>query len=234
MFQMSARACDIWRMEDSPHLTNLRTRLRVIMERKGIRPTTLSSKVGDSPTLVKDLLEKTKDAKLSTIYKLAEALGVAPTDLLEGDLDSIPVGPRLFVKGEVAAGQWCDAVEWPEPDWQPMIGSPELGSSVDHRFFLKVKGGSMNLIYPEGSYIECISVFGRAEVRPGKRVVVMRRRDDQLVEATVKELVEIDGSLWLVPRSTNPDHQAYRMDAPGDGIEEVMISAVVVSSVRPE
>lgn len=221
-------------MEDPPHLTNLRKRLRFIMDRKGVKPTTLSTKVGDSPTLVSDLMSKTKDTKLSTIYKLAAALGVSATELLDGDLQAISAGPKLWVKGEVAAGQWCEAVEWPQPDWKPMIGTPNIDVAPDLRCFLKVRGDSMNLVYPDGTFIECVSVFGRVTIEPGKRVVVIRRRFDQMVEATVKELVDINGVLWLVPRSTNPAHQAYRLDQPGDGIEEVMLMAVVVSSVRPE
>lgn len=204
------------------------------MKRKDVKPTTLSLGVGKSPTLVKDLMDKAKDTKLSTIYKLADALGVEPKDLLSGDVDAIPVGPKLYLKGEVAAGLWCDAIEWPRSDWMPMTGAPNVNAEPAHRHFLRVKGDSMNLLYPEGSYVECVSVFGHAEAMPGKRVIVIRKREDQFCEATVKELVEIDGVLWAVPRSTNPAHQAYRLDDPGEGIEEVRIAAVVVSSVRPE
>lgn len=115
-----------------------------------------------------------------------------------------------------------------------MIGRPDITADPMHRFFLRVRGDSVNEVYPEGTFIECVSVFGRIEPVPGKRVVVVRRRCDGLIEATVKELVERDETLWLVPRSTNPSHQAYRLDQPGDGIDEVSIIAVVVSSVRPE
>jgi len=92
----------------------------------------------------------------------------------------------------------------------------------------------MNLVYPENTYIECVSIFGRAEPSAGKRVVVLRRRSDELLEATVKELVEIDGEVWFAPRSNNPSHRAFRADDPGDGIDEVTVIAVVVASVRPE
>lgn len=221
-------------MSDPVYIENLRSRLRIIMDRKRVKPTTLSAKVGDSPTLVHDLMSKSKDAKLSTIYRLASALGVAPSDLISGDIDAISAGPNLWIKGEVAAGHWCEAIEWPQSDWMPLTGSTAIQADPAKRFFLRVRGDSMNLVYPEGSFIECVSVYDRVTIEPGKRVVVVRRREDQMLEATVKELVEIDGALWLVPRSTNPTHQAYRLDSPGEGIEEVVVLAVVVSSVRPE
>lgn len=234
MFQMSASACDSWRVDSPPPIDGLRRRLRAIMKRKDVKPTTLSLKVSGNPTLVKDLLEKTGDMKLSTVYRLAVALGVSVSDLLASDIDAVPVGPQLFVKGKVAAGQWVEAWEWPEDDWQILTGRSDVTADMNHRFFLRVAGDSMNLVYPEGTFIECVSVFGRAEILPGKRVVVVRRRFDQRIEATVKELVEMNGEQWLAPRSSNPAHQAFKLDEPDPEIEEATIIAVVVSSVRPE
>lgn len=204
------------------------------MEARGIKPTTLSLKLGPNKRLVKDLLEKSTDVNMSTLVRLAEALGVSPTSLLVDELDGVAAGPTLWLKGEVAAGQWVDAYEWPRDDWQAMIGRPDVTADLQHRFFLRVRGDSMDRVYPEGTLIECVSVFGRAEALPGRRVVVLRRRSDLLVEATVKEMVEIDGHVWFVPRSTNPAHQAFRADDADGNIEEVSIVAVVVSSLRPE
>lgn len=231
---MIALACDNRAVAGAFDIEVLRRKLRAAMARREIAPTTLSTRVGKSPTLVKDLLEKTGDTKISTIYRLADALGVDVGDLLDGDVEGTPLGPRLYVKGEVAAGQWIEAFEWPEQDWLAMTGRPDVNADPKQRFFLRVRGDSMNLVYPEGSYIECVSVFGHAEALPGKRVVVLRRRVDGLIEATVKELVETNGEVWFAPRSTNPAHQAFRGDNPGEEIEEVSVVAVVVASVRPE
>jgi DNA-binding Xre family transcriptional regulator len=49
---------------------------------KGIAPTTLSQKVGKSKSLVKEILEEGRDIKLSTLTRLAGALGIEVTDLL--------------------------------------------------------------------------------------------------------------------------------------------------------
>lgn len=111
---------------------------------------------------------------------------------------------------------------------------PDISVNPMHRFFLKVAGDSMDLLYPHGTFVECISSFGLFEIESGKRYVVLRRREDQRIEATLKELVEIDGVMWLVPRSSNPSHQAFRLDEPGEGIEEIQIIAKVVASVRTE
>ena len=109
-----------------------------------------------------------------------------------------------------------------------MIAKPE------HRFGLRVVGDSMDLLYPEGTILECVSTFGHAEGVPGKRVIIIRVDENQHCEATVKELVEQDGQLWAVPKSSNPEHRPIKLNGPEPGISEVRIAAVVVASIRPE
>lgn len=234
IFTAKGIACDNAGMSRIFDIDVFRRRLAKAMQAKGMKPTTLSLAIGKSPTLIRDLFEKSGDPKLSTVYRIADALHIEAADLLLSDLEPAPVGPSLFVKGVVSAGQWVDCFEWPEPDWGIMTGRPDVTADQSHRFGLLVRGDSMNEVYPDGTYIECVSVFGRAEIAPGKKVVVLRHRDDGMIEATVKELVEIDGELWARPRSTNPAHQAFKLDEPEPGIVETRIAAVVVGSMRPE
>lgn len=212
----------------------LRRNLAAIMNRRQRKPTTLSLAVGRSPTLVRDLLEKTGDTKLSTLFRLAKELDVDVTDLLKADFSPMPSGPELFVKGAVQAGEWVEAYEWHRDEWRSMQGRPDITAPADARFFLQVAGDSMDLHYPEGSFVECVDVLYCEAVKPGQRVIAVRTRFDGLVEATVKELVESEGRMWLVPKSTNPLHQAIPFDGVEPEVEEVRIIAVVVSSVRPE
>ena len=231
---MSALSCDMRLMSGGFDISVLRARLSEVMEKKGIKPTTLSLSVSKSPTLVRDLMEKTTDTKLSTLFRLANELGVPVADLITPNAEPLPLGPSLYLRGEVAAGLWNEAAEWPRGDWETVTGTPNHSVPADHRFFLRVRGDSMDQVYPEGTLLECASLFGGAEAEPGKRVIVVRKRKDEMYEATVKELVEIDGALWLSPRSSNPKHSAMLLNQPDDDIEEIRISAVVISSVRPE
>ncbi len=231
---MLAAACDNRPMAKDFDIEVLRKNLASIMARRNRKPTTLSLAVGKSPTLVRDLLEKTADTKLSTIYRLADELGVEISDLLRSDFQPIPAGPELFVKGQVQAGNWVEAYEWPAEEWQTLAGRPDISVPNQFRFFLRVAGDSMDEVYPEGTFVECLSIFAEPEITPGKRVIAVRARADGLIEATVKEVRMVDGKVWLAPRSRNPQHQAFAVDDVGDGIEEVRIVAPVVSSVRPE
>jgi repressor LexA len=81
---------------DQPDITTIRENLQRIMERKGVKPTTLSQRVSSSKTLVKDLLTKVGDVQFSTLRKLAGALDVELGDLL--------ALPRVPIVGKIGAG----------------------------------------------------------------------------------------------------------------------------------
>lgn len=208
-------------------------RLSVLRKSKGLTQSDLAERIGvEQPTIGRWETGK-REPTLAQVHQLADILGVDAGSLIDPGV-ALAVGPRLFVKGEVAAGLWQPAYEWPEADWQSFTGRADVTAAAQHRFGLRITGDSMNELYPAGTIVECVSLFGHAEAKPGKRVVVIRRDIHDMYEATVKELVEQDGELWLVPRSTNPAHQPFRIGSQEEGIVETRIAAVVVASVRPE
>lgn len=207
--------------------------LAALRKKRGLTQAALAEKLGVEQPTIQRWEKGKREPELAQLVALAAALGVEPGSLLAG-ATIVPIGPRLCVKGEVAAGVWRSAVEMPEDEWQSFTGRADVNADVKHRFGLRVVGDSMDEVYPPGTIIECVSLFGRAEASPGKRVVVIRRDTDDQYEATVKELVERDGDLWLVPRSSNPAHRPFKLGDPEPGIIETRIAAVVVASVRPE
>jgi transcriptional regulator with XRE-family HTH domain len=174
-----------------------------------------------------------REPDFENLSNLADALGVEPGAFFTENI-AVPTGPKLSVKGAVQAGHWVEAYEWPEDDWQTFNGRPNVAAKLEHRFGLRVVGDSMNLKYPHGSIVECISTFGHVEALVGRRVVVVRKRDDQMYEATVKKLVEQDGELWAVPESSNPAFLPIRLAAAEPGILETRIAAVVVRAIIDE
>lgn len=147
----------------------------------------------------------------------------------------VELGPSLYVVGAVAAGVFSEQWRWDESEWRSFTGRSDIRAPMKDRFGLEVSGDSMNLVYPEGTILECVWYFGDEIIPSGKRVIVQRTRKDGQLEATVKELVrDEDGVEWLVPRSSNPVHQAVRADRPPEGIKRVEIIARVVASTRLE
>ncbi len=204
-----------------------------LRKRRGWTQGDLAERVGVEQPTVQRWENGKREPSFDQLFALARVLEVTPASLIDPSI-AAPLGPQLFVKGEVAAGVWREAIETPESEWQTFTGRADITANVEHRFGLRVVGDSMNLVYPPGTIVECVSVFGHVEVRPGRRVVIIRENEDGQCEATVKELVEQDGALWAVPRSTNFAHQPVRLDHPEPGIRETRIGAVVVASVRPE
>jgi SOS-response transcriptional repressor LexA len=151
-------------------------------------------------------------------------------------VDHATLGPRLFVKGEVAAGIWREAWEVEPDEWEVFTGRADVTAPLRERFGLRVVGDSMDEVYPPGTIVECVAYDGEDEIPSGKRVVVLRSNISGDVEATVKELVyDPDGRMWLRPRSSNPMFQAFPANEPDDPkITKVEIIAIVVSSIRPE
>ena len=208
-------------------------KLAEIRAKRGLTQAQLAERIDVAQATVQRWEKGKREPDFEQLHALASALGTTAGELLEGGV-ATPVGPRLFVKGEVAAGVWRTAVETPEDEWETFYGRPDVTANIEHRFGLRVVGDSMDEIYPPGTIVECVSLFGRAEAAPGKRVVVIRTNDMGMSEATVKELVEREGELWLVPRSNNPAHAPFRLKGQDGDIVETRIAAVVVSSVRPE
>lgn len=206
------------------------------------------------------------------LMALARALEVTP-EYLEGTSsspgfaepreDSLPL-TTVAVRGRVQAGEWREALEWPEDDWYSVSITPDPRFHAKlQRFALEVGGDSMDKIYPSGSVIICLRYadLGRWP-EPGERVVVIRRNRHLEIEATVKELDKDNrGQLWLWPRSTSPEHQQPiaipwpeeewpehigdpQIKAPrraratardlADGAEEIYVAFKVIASYRPE
>ncbi len=207
--------------------------LQALRKRRGLSQAKLAELVGvEQPTIQR--WEKGKRLPdLDSLQALAKALGVSAGSLLDGGVLT-SIGPTLFLKGEVAAGVWRAAAEWPEAEWRIFTGRADVAANAEHRFGLSVIGDSMDLVYPHGTIVECVSMFGRIEALPGRRVVIVRENSQHEFEATVKELVEQEGQLWAVPRSTNPAHRPFNLAEPDPGIVETRIVAVVVASIRPE
>lgn len=228
---------DCGAMADGGVIISLRRRVEELMERHHIGAKPLARKAGLGETVVRDLIKgHKKDVQLSTLEALAAALEVPLSSLLPIQESFTQLGPSLPVKGAVAAGVWKEAMEWPQDDWTTFTGRSDVTADLEHRFGLLVEGESMADLYPPGTVIECVSVFGRAEIEAGKRVVVIRRRDTGDVEATVKEyVIDANGRQWLRPRSSNPAFQEWiSLETAEPGILETRIVAIVVGSFRPE
>lgn len=129
------------------------------------------------------------------------AQGVAPTEI---EVSGLPV------LGSIQAGHWLettflDADE--EPEVLPVARDARFPRA--RQYALYVVGDSMDLDYPDGSYVTCVDFSESGlSIVDGLTVHVERQRSaGQLVEITLKRVVARNGIFSLAPRSTNPVHQ---------------------------
>lgn len=126
-------------------IESIRANLRRIMGEKGVKPTTLSLSVGASRTLVKDLLEKTDDVRVSTLTRLASALNV--------DIDELLEKPRVSVAGYIGAGGQVMFEEFAEHSVDDSMLVPRPPGISGHLIALMVRGDSMLPKYRDGDII---------------------------------------------------------------------------------
>lgn len=204
----------------------------------------LAAALGMDATRISDMVaQRRKRFTYSEVLKIAAYLEWQPAQVAMhvdpqiGEDDQIDL---VWVLGTVEAGVWAEALEWPREDWKVAPVAKIPGHSAARQFGLEVRGPSMDELYPPGSIVVCVKLIdlGR-DPRPGERVIV-QRRSDLGVEATVKELRQDEhGTYWLWPRSRHPEfQQPWKLQHNGEpdqaGVDGLQIVALVVGSYRPE
>ncbi|MBS1079131.1 LexA family protein [Gluconobacter kondonii] len=195
---------------------------------------------------IRDMRRRGHPPRSDKLAALAQVLEVSPASLvevLEGQKTLLePIHTtQIEVRGDVQAGVWREAIEWPAVDWYAITVPIDTAYQGFHRYGLKVCGQSMNKVFPEGSVVVVIN-FGDLGRLPktGDFVVAVQRcsKTDQY-EATVKAVqIRDDGTVILWPQSWDPAFQTPVILPPHDGPDsagtpDVMIQALVVGSYQP-
>lgn len=158
------------------------------------------------------------------------------SELTAPQLKSLDEHKLVWCVGEVAAGVWREAFEWPRSEWLPvLIPIHDERYPGIQRAALRVRGDSMDQIYPDGSLVIFVRLadIARKPV-PGDRVVVLRHRHGT-TEGTIKEYArDASKGRWLLPRSSNPAHSAILLDQQKDGGETIDVMGLIVGSQRIE
>lgn len=202
----------------------------------------LAEQAGLTPGYLSRVERGERALSMPALADIAAALGCSSSDLLAATLPPVNVPVKeIEVIGEVQAGVWRQALQWPEEERYRLVVHVNPAYAHLPQYGLVVKGPSMNEIYPHGTIAVCVRVMdlGRDPLS-GEKVVVLRRSDhDDEMEATIKEFRQHpDGSYWLWPRSSDPEfQQPWRLKV-NDGLsvmdDPIQIFGLVVSSIRNE
>lgn len=205
-----------------------------------IKSTHLAKLAGVAPsTLNRFLNDKEHQYVLSakTIGKVEKAVASLPDNMQLSDQLELS-GERLIVVGEVAAGVFKTALEWPVNEQFAFSLPPIPIFEGCRKFGLIVRGESMNQLYKPGTILICVKFIDlERDPQDGEKVIVERTDKHGMTEATVKEYRIQNGEAWLWPKSTAPEFQTPWRVADHNNQEEedsLVIKSLVVWSMRPE
>lgn len=222
--------------------TSLQKRLKMRIDMMGTNAFEVANKAGLGPSFVRDILRgKSKNPGIDKLEKLATALDTTVDWFTSsGDVDKPAaadgVGPaiplaEMQVVGRIQAGTWLDSTlvdDEYDRETIPMYPDPRFPHAK--QYGLKVVGDSMDLEYPDGSYVTCVDFVASGLGTKVGLTVHVERYTGPLVEATLKVIEMVDGKLMLVPRSSNPKHKPIPIE--GDGGTVIAIRGVVTGSYR--
>ena len=180
----------------------------------------------------------------SQMVRIASLANITAEQFLGIKLPGAPStieGRTVRVTGELQAGSWSEAIDWPEED-QYEVPAPLPQQWADFPVHARlVSGPSMNRVYPDGTvvYIVPLQALGRKPLN-GERVAVQRVDEAGNYEATLKEyVVDEQNKVWLWPRSYDPQHQAPlpyvdgRRRGGNVTIIGVVVASFVIETARP-
>lgn len=202
------------------------------------RALSLAASGGKNPDLIRDLLSRGQDKKVSieTAAGIAQALGVDLGLFLAASPAGSTTAQTIRVIGCVEAGAWRQHETWEISRQYEVQAAPIEFDGVD-RFGLEVVGFSMDLRFLPGTILDCLRVPNRAGLSPipGDIVIVQRRLGD-LWETTCKRLEQLgDGTYQLRAESSRPEFgEPIRLGRPDDGHfsdDEIVIVGVVNSAI---
>lgn len=206
-------------------------KIKAARKAAGLSQVVLAQRLGLPQSVISDWERDRLDSWRAHADRIALALGKPRGYFAAPQTTALNVR-EIPVIGEVQAGVFREAVEIPEEEriMLPMVNLS--GYNQLQLFGLKVIGPSMDLHYPDGSYV-IVASAADTDVRDGDKVVVYRSQGE-LRETTIKQVeVEADGRIALVPKSTHPDFQEriYLSPDEQDGPE---IAYVVIASYNME
>jgi SOS-response transcriptional repressor LexA len=134
------------------------------------------------------------------------AFGVNPAWLLYGDKDAdVRPDPVLVpVRGNTACGLWAENGRFHDQEYPPIPAVPTNYKNVE-QFAFRVVGMCMDKArIVDGDFVVCVPFWvARTSIVDGD-IVVIERRQGQVVERTCKQAHVENGSVSFRPRSTDP------------------------------
>lgn len=232
-------------------------KIEEILKREGLSERKACLNAGVSIDFIRNMRRNGNTPKTGNLIKLAQSLNIDVNIFLNALGQNVVTKTTasnfvklktVYIRGQVQAGQWTQAIEWPKEEWIPVTIPEDPKYKNFPMCALAVKGDSMNRLYPDGSIVVAVNFCDLGRNPENGECVVTIRRDPltDCFEATLK-IVQIheDGSVLLWPKSNNPDftrplklpklsHKYQGNDFDGDtsSTPDVLIQSLVIWSLN--
>lgn len=220
--------------------TTIQIRLKSAMDARELNALELAKRAGVTGGYVQDILKgRSKNPTATKLQPVADVLGTTVQWLLGQSDEMLPKASHaseirgMNVLGKIQAGNWVDRSlidETYEIEVIPVARDTRFPNAK--QYAMEVVGDSMDLKYPEGSYVTCVDYWDSGLTLKEGHTVHVERHNGPLVEMTLKSVEWVDGATMLCPKSSNPRHKPIPLE--GDGGTEIVIKGIVLGSYRPE
>lgn len=221
----------------NPDIEKIIEEIDKALERRQEKPTRASLNAGLGASYIRDLHRYRTIPNMGKFSKLANYLGLnvnGLSDLAKID-DARPMSViSLPVVGSIAAGAFMDITIKDDTEPEQFVSIAYDGRfPIDQLYALRVTGDSMNLRYPDGTFVTCVNYAASGQALKNGMAVHIERHEGSLVETTLKIVSFEPGRVVLSPRSSNPVHKPIVMVDEG-WRSDVVIKGIVTGSYRPE
>ncbi|MGR3495403.1 XRE family transcriptional regulator [Citreimonas sp.] len=126
--------------------------LKVVMDKRGLKPAPLSEQAGLGTSFIRDLIRsKAQSPKLSTALQIAGALNLS-VDAIISAADNSPEANTISIAGKVGAGAHVPVFDAYEKGGGPQVDAPP-GLPTSGIVAVEVEGDSMEPVYSAGDIL---------------------------------------------------------------------------------
>ncbi|CDB40730.1 putative prophage repressor [Azospirillum sp. CAG:260] len=180
----------------------------------GLTQAELGAMVGFSQQSITKFEKGERTIDENKIYRFAKVLKIDPAEFVNGSNANGSSITTINKIGFVEAGNWQEAFQLPQDEWEPVCYEMNDNIKGLHIFALGVRGNSMNRIFPaEKTTLICMDIndfynLNADGVQNGDYVIAQRISSDGKYEATVKRFTRVDeNTVILSPESTDESYK---------------------------
>jgi transcriptional regulator with XRE-family HTH domain len=208
-------------------------RIAELTKARGLTYAAVGDAVNAHEITIAKLANGNQELTLGWMQRLAKVFSVTPSEIIT---KAPGEGMRsVRVTGFLPATDPEDAT-WPEGRRYDVMIPDDPALRGDQLYACEIRGESMDRKYPAGTVVilSRMDADKTSHLKEGRHYHVRRQRNGGAAEDSLKTLIKVDGSFWLKPESSSPQHQEWIALFPTNGELVELIGRVRYSVQRED